>query len=697
MEALLTTDSFRNAIIDRVGYDPGSVIQDGLYHRFKTQKKHKLDGFYTIDHEGHGNFGNWNPEAKLNVVWIKDSFREMTDAEIREARARHKEAARKARELTANTQSVAAISASNVWEKGHPCIGHAYLEKKKIKPHGLRVDDFGNLLLPISSGGKIVNVQRISLSKKLFMKSAEKKGCYHEISGSPDVIFIAEGFATAASINEATGCLTIVALDAGNLLPVAKTIRKKYGETQTIIIAADNDQWTESGNTGIVCGQQAAKEIFASCLWPQFPNDDDAKRKDWNDYACLNGLEAVKAALMPEQKKITNLTIVSLNLDDSGKPKGTIENLKKICDNNNYVLRYNVIKKQEEILIPNEDFSLDNMQNASYGRLISSCREENMPVGNIKEYITNICDKNQFNPVVSWILSKPWDGTSRLDEFYNTVTSTDTELKNLIIQRWMVSAVAAAFSNNGISAHGVMVFKGEQNIGKTSWFKKLVPPEIEAIKDGYILRLDDKDSILQCVSHWMVELGELEATFRKSDIAQLKAFITSDRDILRQPYAPKKNSFPRRTVFFASVNHHDFLFDETGNRRFWVIDATHINYMHEIDMQQLWAEFYALYLDGEPWIMSGEEMKSININNKDFTGADYHDELVYRNLDWGQLEAFGEDYGSWKTATEITLMLGIQNPKQVDLNKISKSVRKHNGDKSKRTGDSRLLLVPNKI
>jgi predicted P-loop ATPase len=77
--------------------------------------------------------------------------------------------------------------------------------------------------------------------------------------------------------------------------------------------------------------------------------------------------------------------------------------------------------------------------------------------------------------------------------------------------------------------------------------------------------------------------------------AALKAFITQASDTYRLPYARKNTVNPRRTVFFASVNDSKFLSDNTGNRRYWTIDCTDIDYRHQIDMQQFWAEVKTLY------------------------------------------------------------------------------------------------------
>jgi predicted P-loop ATPase len=110
----------------------------------------------------------------------------------------------------------------------------------------------------------------------------------------------------------------------------------------------------------------------------------------------------------------------------------------------------------------------------------------------------------------------------------------------------------------------------------------------------------DKDSVKQCVSHWIVELGELESTFKKSDIDMLKAFVTKKTDELRLPYDRASTTYQRRTAFYASVNAREFLTDTSGNRRFWVIPVKGIDVNDGVDMQQLWAEVKDTHLSS--WV-----------------------------------------------------------------------------------------------
>ena len=375
----------------------------------------------------------------------------------------------------------------------------------------------------------------------------------------------------------------------------------------------------------------------------------------------------------------------------------TIENVNEIVKRLNVNVRYNVISKEEEILIPGESYSVDNKANASFAWLQSWCARFNMPTEKLGDFVTYLADRNQYNPVAQWVQSKPWDGISRLEQFCDTIKAHDEEndervlfMKRTLIKRWLISAIAAAFQPDGVSAHGVLVLQGDQYVGKTKWFKSLVPEELGLTQDGMMLRPDDKDSVKQAVSFWLVELGELDATFRKSDIAALKAFLTRKNDVLRRAYARKESHFARRTVFFASVNPQQFLHDPTGNRRYWTISARAIDHSHNIDMQQLWAEVLVLFKAGETYFLKPEEMDALNRSNEEFTVIDPILERLQSRLDW----ATDQSYWQWKSVTDILLEVGNERPTQSDCTKAAGYIRQLNGGQAKRSNGTRLVKVP---
>src|SRR5690606_26632936 len=117
------------------------------------------------------------------------------------------------------------------------------------------------LLVPVTIGGELVGLQFIAPDGgKKFLTGTPKAGAFFEIEAAPDapdVTAIAEGYATAATIREATGWRVVVAFDAGNLAAVAKAVRAARPST-ALVLAADNDHRTE-GNPGLTKARTAAK------------------------------------------------------------------------------------------------------------------------------------------------------------------------------------------------------------------------------------------------------------------------------------------------------------------------------------------------------------------------------------------------------------------------------------------------------
>jgi len=233
------------------------------------------------------------------------------------------------------------------------------------------------------------------------------------------------------------------------------------------------------------------------------------------------------------------------------------------------------------------------------------------------------------------------------------------------------------------------VLQGKQYIGKTKWFKNLAPKELDVLADGVILRPDDRDSVAQIISKWIVELGELDATFKKSDISQLKAFITKDSDTFRRPYAIEDSNYARRTVFFASVNEETFLNDPTGNRRFWTIPCESIDHSHCVDMQQLWAEVLQLYRNGEGYFLTHDEVIALNESNVQFEAVHPIEDRIRDYFGW-ELPPDRVVFEK-KNATSVCISIGISNPTQADKNAAARALRKL----SKQTPDRlKRYLVP---
>jgi putative DNA primase/helicase len=253
--------------------------------------------------------------------------------------------------------------------------------------------------------------------------------------------------------------------------------------------------------------------------------------------------------------------------------------------------------------------------------------------------------------------------------------------------------VAAVFKEYGFESHGVLVLTGPQGLGKTSWVKRLVPASLGVILVGAVLDPSNKDSVGTAVGHWLVELGELDGTFRKADIARLKSFITLPTDKLRRPYDRLDSEYQRRTVFFASVNEPKYLVDESGNRRWWSVSPSFIDYKHDIDMQQVWAELLTHFERGEQWWLTQDEDRLLSQLNEEHEAVDPVLEMILRAFDWEKDTMRTNEM----TATEVLLSLGFDKPQKAAATHCSSVLRKLTGKEPKKKANGRFFALPRRI
>jgi putative DNA primase/helicase len=339
----------------------------------------------------------------------------------------------------------------------------------------------------------------------------------------------------------------------------------------------------------------------------------------------------------------------------------------------------------------------------SLSELQDCMRRCNMPTGSTEAALCRLADNNPYNPVATWVDGREWDGVSRLQNFFDTVQEVEPTmmpdgrvLKDVLMRKWLISAVAAVYEPNGVVARGVLTFVSKQNLGKTRWAKQLAPKDLDVIADGEVLNPSDRDSVKRVVSKWIVELGEVDATFRKADIAALKGFISRDKDEFRRAYARTESNLPRRTIFFASVNDERFLHDSTGNTRWWTVHAVSLGEPAKLDMQQVWAEVKTLYDAGESWHLTRDELDALNTHNSEYEALSPVAEMIDRNFDWSIPRAL------WKhayRATEIVLAANVDRPTKKDINEAAAYVVKRYDVMTTRVGKDRnkAWLMPPRI
>lgn len=198
-----------------------------------------------------------------------------------------------------NRREVAIQAARERWMAASPDFdGHPYLAAKGINRNGAKLDGDGNLLVPLycADDGKIQSIQTIDATgRKLFLADAPVSEGFFVIGGKVATtdrpVLLCEGFATAASLHEATGNIVVCAFNSGNLTKVADKLAAKY-PTRAYIVCGDDDRGRDR-NPGREAAFKAAATLKCRAMFPVFPEDSDGT--DFNDMAAIYGKEAVKA------------------------------------------------------------------------------------------------------------------------------------------------------------------------------------------------------------------------------------------------------------------------------------------------------------------------------------------------------------------------------------------------------------------
>jgi putative DNA primase/helicase len=281
------------------------------YAPLKEDRGRQQRGAYRVYYDGTRPAGAWwNHHTGEVGTWKAEGERVALDPAEADKIARRQAAlvAQRERERV-QREGQGARTAQRIWDTARPATSaHPYVAAKGIDPAGLRVTDDNRLVVPLTLGGKLVNVQTISADgTKRPVYGARKVGAHFVVgtieAGQP--IAFAEGLATAKSFHAATGLATVMAMDTSNLMPVAEAARKAY-PTTPFVFAADNDAHLpkragprQMPNVGVDKARDAAVKVGNAIVVtaPELPERTarDAGT-DWNDVAVARGAQAARDA-----------------------------------------------------------------------------------------------------------------------------------------------------------------------------------------------------------------------------------------------------------------------------------------------------------------------------------------------------------------------------------------------------------------
>ena len=186
--------------------------------------------------------------------------------------------------------------------------------------------------------------------------------------------------------------------------------------------------------------------------------------------------------------------------------------------------------------------------------------------------LKNVAMKNKFHPVRDILDSLTWDGKEHIRNLLPEYLGVeDTEYQYQVMRLWMLGAVSRVYKP-GCKFDYTVIFKGRQGLGKSTFLQLL------ALNDNWfndsLDSLDSDKAAQSLMGSWIIELAELKSLARTAGgVDSVKRFLTATQDKYRVPYERRADIFLRQCVFAGTTNKEDFLQDETGNRRFLIIEA----------------------------------------------------------------------------------------------------------------------------
>jgi predicted P-loop ATPase len=251
----------------------------------------------------------------------------------------------------------------------------------------------------------------------------------------------------------------------------------------------------------------------------------------------------------------------------------------------------------------------------------SRCREA---------FVAFITTKRRHHPIKNYLEQLDWDGELRLETLLiDHLKAPDNRYTRAVTKKALVAAVARIYEP-GIKFDNVLVLCGAQGIGKSSLFSVLG-------KNWYsdsmtISDMKDKTACEKMQGVWIIELGEL-AGIRRVDVEIVKSFISRQNDLYRPAYGQFVENHKRTCIIVGTTNSQNgFLRDFSGNRRFWPVKLAKRSgdpwTLNEIDVDQIWAEAYYYYLQGETLYLDRTDEIEAEKNQRDALETDPRSGLI---------------------------------------------------------------------
>lgn len=471
-----------------------------------------------------GSFGIWRGDDN-GACKIELKKRPLTPEQMAALKARLAEDRKRVQIEAKARASRAAARAESAWRKCATQGESDYLTRKGVQAHGVRFSPAGALVVPMMDTGHRIHglqfilsrsshadrIKRTGRDKEYWPAGLVKAGNFHLLGVPAGVLLIAEGYATAASLHEATGLAVAVAFDAGNLLPVAQALHKRYARTQ-ILICADDDRFGKCVHCGEpvrtgkpseecpACGEAHGREnagrsrasaaalaVGGQWLCPKFADEgalwdkfrsQGHKTTDFNDLHLIEGLTSVRQQIDDALRAFAwSATVAPRTPPPGGGGKDTT--IRSIDSLDELLERFALIYGEKEAVFDHEErmiVSLSDMRNICISRELHRRWMEH-PSKSIVRMANVGFDPTEKDPTITCNTYTGWPTTPKagscelLLELLAYLTSTEDD--SIGVYQWLVKWMAYPIQHPGTKMQSAVVMHGAQGTGKSKFFKSL--------------------------------------------------------------------------------------------------------------------------------------------------------------------------------------------------------------------------------
>ncbi len=446
-------------------------------------------------------------------------------------------------------------------------------------------------------------------------------------------ILVTEGAKkAAAALSLGYACIALSGVNnAGDRDPVVpdeihRNIQDFLVPGRTVVICYDADWWTNERVKLAILRLAKNMEKYEGVTVKTLLLPNDPKAKGIDDFIKKHGAEAF-------HNEIAN---AGSNIWVEGDIKG--HEFGKLLDSQLAPrMRFNILSQRFEV--EGKETSLEAMT-----CLLEDECKVTFTGKSLTDRLGGYREKLAYNPIVEYLgglkANLPLVDTKAakdyfeefVEKFFGSNAEDGSQVMDAIkVKRWAISAIARAYEPGCKVDTALILLSPDQGIGKTSFFTTLA--------NGHYVNMSstatDKDGILTQQAGWLIDMGEIDATFNAKDVSAIKNNMTVQEDKVRPPYGSSIQTYKRHSVFCGTCNEEKFLRDSTGSRRFLVVKAREVLLGKEVEAERdtFWHNALSLYSSGEPWWFTKDESDMISSDNEQYSEKNPYLETITLALD----------------------------------------------------------------